>query len=339
MSTEPVFALLLPEHLPSRHEVCDYVRRDLRGLPPVAATATGAGDMRALRMLRQLLAAVPVPADAREADSGPSGSSGSSGNRDNDAAFGIIRMDGNRPQLLMHSVLAVYEAVLDDMVRNGTGLSLPEWRRLRDGLNALLGYIADFDVTGPVNSYPPVAAGRCPQPPDVLRRWVRGHHLFMVIMQGLALALAELEEAARRARGAETAQALDLAVMLMQSSESALRFAADFEPDEYSDVVRPTMMPPAAPPGLSGLHWRDHEYLLLRLARVRHVLAASEPALVSLRQRFRAAYEAVYDAHSLVCARFGGDSARSLLMTEKSKQTAVGVLSHYKRARLQNIPD
>jgi len=61
--------------------------------------------------------------------------------------------------------------------------------------------------------------------------------------------------------------------------------------------------------------------------------------LLPLRARFRAAYSAVYDAHRLVCARFVGEEATSLLMTPKSKQSAVGVLARYQRVRLQHIPE
>jgi hypothetical protein len=264
---------------------------------------------------------------------------GSAGNRDNDRVFDIVRVDGDRPWLLLRSVLLGYEMLLDDVVRCGTGLDQDQWAALRGGFAALLDYLCGPGPVAQAVEYHAVPARADGDPVAALRRWVRGHRLFMVLIQGLVLVAGEVADGLRRDEAAAAEAALELAVVLMQACAAALRFASDFGPDEYEDVVRPTLMPPAAPEGLSGLHWRDHEHMLARFAALRQPLAAAPEEFAPLRARFRAAYSAVYDDHRLVCARFVGEDATSLLMTPKSKQSAVGVLARYQRVRLQHIPE
>ncbi|MBT2400794.1 hypothetical protein [Streptomyces sp. ISL-100] len=336
MSGDPVFPLLRPERLPGRAEVQAYVSGNAPGVPAELADTLRADAAAALDALRAALITVPLPAGTAPVCDDP-GESG--GNRDNDQSFDIVRVDGERAAILLHSTLKGAELLLDDAVRSGTDLAPEHWRALRHGFAALLGHLAGFPTPSPGTDPGPGPRGADGLPSDALRRWVRGHRIFMVLIQGLVIAVDELTGAVARADTDQAAEALDLAVSLMRASEAALRFAGDFTPEEYEDLVRPTLMPPAAPPGLSGLHWRDHEYLVKRLAEARQLLAGVDPSLVPLRARFREAYAAAYDAHRFVCARFVGEDVGSLLMTPKSKKSAVGVLTQYKRVRLQHIPD
>ncbi|MFD8221343.1 hypothetical protein ACFV2U_48785 [Streptomyces sp. NPDC059697] len=336
MSGDPAFPLLRPERLPGRAKVQAYVSGSAPDLPAELAATVRADAAAALETLRAALITVPLPAGTAPVRDDP-GESG--GNRDNDQSFDIVRVDGERAAILLHSTLNGAELLLDDAVRSGTDLAAEHWRALRHGFAAMLGHLVGFPVPSPEADPGPGPRHADGLPRDALRRWVRGHRIFMVLIQGLVIAVDELTDAVDRAETDRAAESLDLAVSLMRASEAALRFAGDFTPEEYEDLVRPTLMPPAAPPGLSGLHWRDHEYLVKRLAEARQLLAAVDPSLVTLRARFREAYAAAYDAHRFVCARFVGDDVGSLLMTPKSKQSAVGVLTQYKRVRLQHIPD
>ncbi|KDA42836.1 hypothetical protein [Frankia sp. BMG5.23] len=335
MTAEPVFRLLRPEHLPSPAATRELM---LAAVPDVSATLAATlqeSEGTVLAAVREALALVPLPAGTVEG--GPDAAE-STGNRDNDGAFAIVRVDGDRHRLLVHTVLTGYEVLLDDVLRSGSGLDAAQWTRLREGFAALLAHLTGFDATV-LGGHRPVPLRAGAGSSDALRRWIRGHRIFMVYIQGLIVAVDELADAVKRAAADQAMTALELAVTLMLASESALRFAGDFTPEEYENLVRPTLTPPVAPAGLSGLHWRDHEYLIRRLAESGRLLAGLDPALVPLRARFREAYAATYDAHRFVCARFVGDEAGSLLMTPKSKQSAVGVLAHYKRVRLQQVPE
>lgn len=337
MTAEPTFHLLRPENLPSRAAVLAFARAAARGRSPAVPPAVWDGDDRvALAGVRAALTNGPARACLTVGGADPAESVG---NRDNDRVFDIVRVDGDRPWLLLRSVLMGYEMLLDDANRCGTGLTPAQWAALRGGVAALLGYLSEPDGVAIEGEYRVVSPRAGADPAAALRRWIRGHRLFMVLIQGLGLVAGELTDGLWRADVPGAAAALDLAVALMHACESALRFASDFTPDEYEGVVRPTLMPPAAPDGLSGLHWRDHEHMIERFAALRQPLAELPAELAPLRARFRAAYSAVYDAHRLVCARFVGEDAASLLMTSRSKQSAVGVLARYQRVRLQHIPD
>lgn len=48
-----------------------------------------------------------------------------------------------------------------------------------------------------------------------------------------------------------------------------LRFTADFAPEAYTGTVRPSMMPPAMPPGFSGVQGPDHRMLVRLYRRMR----------------------------------------------------------------------
>lgn len=336
MSADPTFSLLRPEQLPDRSEVQTYVSSRTPDLPATLAATVQGDASAALKALRAALITVPLPAGTAPVRDDPGESAG---NRDNDQSFDIVRVDGERAAILLHSTLNGAELLLDDALRSGTNLDTEHWRALQHGFAALIGHLAGFPVSSPEAGAGPGPRHADGRAHDALRRWVRGHRIFMVLIQGLVIAVNELTDAVAQTATDRAAESLDLALSLMRASEAALRFAGDFTPDEYEALVRPTLMPPAAPPGLSGLHWRDHEYMVKRLVEARQLLSEVDPSLVPLRARFREAYAAAYDAHRFVCARFVGEDVGSLLMTPKSKQSAVGVLTQYKRVRLQNIPD
>ncbi|BAL88454.1 hypothetical protein AMIS_32340 [Actinoplanes missouriensis 431] len=327
MTAEPLFHLLRPEHLPSPAAVAGYLRTRGGVLSPAIGHRD---DAQALDAVRAAVTAVPMAAGT--VVDGPDDAE-SAGNRDNDQAFGIVRVDGDRPALFVHTVLKGYEALLADTSEGGTDLTGEQWRTLREALGVMLEQPPQDRLA---QQWQPMPRRRDQPPSAALRRWVRGHRLFMVLIQGLVQASGELA-GQLRAGDRQPVAALERAILLMRASEVALRFAGDFSIADYDAVVRPTLMPPHSPPGMSGLHWRDHEHLIANLAAARDLLAGVDPALTEMRATFRRAYAEVYDAHRFVCARFVGEESASLLMA-KSKQSAVAVLDRYKQARLHNVP-
>src|SRR5204862_471760 len=83
---------------------------------------------------------------------------------------------------------------------------------------------------------------------DPLRRWRVGHHVFFALIQSLVVTFHWFSSAIAAADLDAAQAALELAATLMWGSAAAFRFAGDFPPEEYDEVVRPSMMPPNLAP-------------------------------------------------------------------------------------------
>jgi hypothetical protein len=171
---------------------------------------------------------------------------------------------------------------------------------------------------------------------DRLQRWIRGHHVFLIIIQGLILSLNCFESAQLSHQAGTSASSLQLATLLMEGANAALHYAADFPAVDYDKSVRPTMMPPHVPAGMSGVLARDHRYLLQLLHGRRELFASLEPNLHREYQEFVAAFGGAYDAHKIVCAHFRGDERPSLLNTD-AQQTGVELLEELKHSRINSF--
>ncbi|WP_033325725.1 hypothetical protein [Streptomyces yerevanensis] len=258
-------------------------------------------------------------------------------NRDNDAAFGIERHSGDPAQLLRLALLHALEEVLDLTAASGTGLDEETWRELVDGFDVLLHWLAHPDRVLPADAaarVPAAPAQRVSTPMEGLKRWVRGHHVFMPFSQGCGLALASMSDAAQRGDEDAAVVGARVAIRTMRAARAALCFAGDATATQYQDEIRPTLMPPVAPPQMSGLRWRDHEYLVERLTAAGpawHWLAAR--GFEALLRDFLAALDGAYEAHKEVCAHFVGTASPSLLATARSHRPAVGVIEQFRQIR------
>jgi hypothetical protein len=283
----------------------------------------------AARAARAALAADPGPLvrdDPQE----------SAANRDNDLAFGIERHGGAALSLMVDAGLAALIGLLELTRRRGVGLTEVDWADLFAGFATVIGWPAD-PGTPPDRPAPALPNPRgTARPDDALRCWVCGHHVFMVFAQCGAMALRCLRSAVEAGDTAGARRAAEAATTMMRASRGALRFAGDSSNDEYVAEIRPTLMPPVAPPKMSGLHWRDHEALIDALAGA----GDAWPALADARlvAGFRDALDATYLAHRGVCEQFVGDSSPSLLARPGSSRSAVGVLAQFREQRLGLVP-
>lgn len=177
--------------------------------------------------------------------------------------------------------------------------------------------------------------------PDPLRRWVLGHQVFAVVTQGLvawfdALDAAMGGDAAQRP--AACARAMTRIADLYRVSAAAFRFAADFAPEVYRDVIRPSMHPPFVPDGFSGALSVDHAALVVRMRAMRDVLAAAGALCPAEQAAMSEALAHLYDDHRLVCERFTDAQAPSLRSGLASVQrAAVHVLDQFKTHRLSML--
>lgn len=295
-------------------------RTDVHALLDAAVlTRAGLGDLPGRRI------------DADPAESEP--------NRDNDVAFGIHRIDGPPLPLLVDAAVAALIGVLEPVVDVGSGIDERSWTDLVCGVDTLLDWCADPHVAPRPRPVPVPAPRGVPVSNSALRSWVRGHHLFMVLAQGCAMACACLGDHAACDDVDGALVAATVATRLMWASRGALRYAGDAAQPEYNAEIRPTLMPPVAPPKMSGLRWRDHEALV-------RALADSTKGWAWLAERddtplaeFRDALGATYDAHRGVCAHFVGEQSTSLLTNSSSSRSAVGVLDQFRRIRLAALPE
>lgn len=257
-------------------------------------------------------------------------------NRDNDVAFGIERHQGDCVALMINATLEAVIQVGELAERNGTSLSHSEWNDMMATAEAILQGIATPRAIPEASIlFQPAKAKAGEDSQDPLQRWVRGHLLFMVLCQGMNLSTQLLIGAARN-------QDLELAcaqanklIQLMDISRITLEFAADLSSQQYLSQIRPTLMPPIAPPKMSGINWRDH-VVMIRLMRQStpawHFIEQAKPALA---QRMRSVLAEVYAAHRGVCEKFVGEENTSLLAKENTTTAAGQVLEGLKMSRLK----
>nr|QCC21379.1 RenD [Candidatus Endohaliclona renieramycinifaciens]QCC21395.1 RenD [Candidatus Endohaliclona renieramycinifaciens]QCC21411.1 RenD [Candidatus Endohaliclona renieramycinifaciens]QCC21427.1 RenD [Candidatus Endohaliclona renieramycinifaciens] len=257
-------------------------------------------------------------------------------NRANDEAFNIKRVNGNPSYVLTYSTLQSYAGMLEDALDIGTSLSEVEWTKLN------LAYISIFDMLRggitPINSFKfstimpkKSRTYNNENERDGMRRWVCGHYVFMSIVQAMIVALNFFSSEVANDDIQASQLAIDRAILLMKGSESALKFTGDFSRRSYEQSVRPSLSPPKAPRGMSGVNWRDHEYLIKKVFRKLQPIFLNPPLEVKAKlYDFLDALKDAYDAHKLVCSFFVGNDKPSLL----SKKSAMNMLESYKQNRV-----
>lgn len=245
------------------------------------------------------------------------------GAHDNDVAFGIERIDVTGVPGLLHPLMLTIARTLADLRDAGTSLSEADWRDLDQALVVLVASPFDRAISGRASS---TAKPQGHGPGNAERRWVIGHHLFMVIAQGMALACARLTAAAKAVDAHEEERALVQLTALLRGSAAAFKYACDFSPEAYESTIRPSLSPPVAPEGMTGLNWRDHTHLMAKLRDARTLLADQGNERDVIRDQLRHAYTGMYGAHTNVCAHFVGVEESSLTISSTDR-SAVGTLN------------
>jgi hypothetical protein len=201
------------------------------------------------------------------------------------------------------------------------------------GFAALLGEIggiriAPVEQTARETFVPPPAL-------DPRHRWRVGHQIFATLTQGIIFALQEFERAIHELNMPQARDSLEIAADLLMASAAAFRFAADFPPAAYSDVIRPSMMPPHLGEGFSGVLSADHRQLVAVLLRTRPLMDDAAMRFAPQHQRLTTALNHVYDHHKFVCAEFDGAVKPSLRCPDSSALPGVEQLHRFQRARVR----
>ena len=148
-----------------------------------------------------------------------------------------------------------------------------------------------------------------------VRRWKGGHHAFHVLLVAMNTRLDQASELLDRGEYDAAAPLLDELSGLYRAATALMRYASDFRAADYETLVRPSMMPPFASPGFSGLANQDHAIMLDRMARLRTAVSRDEDASARVKAaggRLTAAQKDNRASHMLVCRRFVPDG-QSLL--------------------------
>jgi hypothetical protein len=246
-----------------------------------------------------------------------------------DQFFRIRRVAGPKSAVFLHSILAAaslfHAAMSAEPARHGC------YAPVGAGFAALLGYLAGV-ATAPIDlAAAPVPVGTSSCEPVV--RWVVGHQIFATLTQGLLMALREFEAAMQASDAVAVDKALVLSGDLLLASAASFRFACDFAPGAYRDVIRPSMMPPHVGEGFSGLLSDDHRCLVQVMSRLHPMMAEAAAQFPAGHARLTGAFQCVYADHKVICARFGGAEAPSLRAPTCSHLSGVEQLDNYERAR------
>jgi hypothetical protein len=326
--------LLAPEDLPRGWNKFD----GMRGCAPSAVSALLAARFendKTQHLLDLLKATVPQSMVAIVHDRPAADRAGSN---DHDQYCRVVRVRGDAHGIFVNGVAQVYLGLIEDFTRERSSVPLEGRARLYTAIESILS-AATGRADGKGGAVAFDAAVRDARPIDSLRRWIRGHQVFLVITQGLIIACHQLGAALAAARRDVVDQAFERTAELLNGAAFAFRFTGDFAIADYEGVVRPSMMPPVAPAGMSGLLSSDHAHLVKLMSTLKPQLATLDPLCLPAYRRFREALAGAYDAHRFVCERFSGGEKPSLLTALKTEMAAVEVLDRFKRSRLGMLPD
>lgn len=174
---------------------------------------------------------------------------------------------------------------------------------------------------------------------DPYKRWMLGHHLFFVLIQGLILAHRDLLHALETNDHQTALSAFNVATNLFWGSTAAFRFGTDYSAEEYEAIVRPTMGPPNYSAGFSDLQSVDHATLLMLMSKLTPYFKTLCPELRTAYQGYLSALHAVYENHAFVCERFVGDKGASLLQKnqrdEECASAAQSIRTVYKKRTMK----
>ncbi len=302
-------------------------------LRPARLAAIGIGGPATLESrataCRNLVVAAGAAGAAHGEDPQEVGEVRADGALDNDRAFGIRRVTPTSASVVLVGWFLTLGRFLDDLALYGTSLDPREQHQLERGVACCGTLIAGTDPGDlHIASKPWPSTG--PEP-DAERRWVIGHHLFMILAQGLGLAAAHVRHGADTDNTASLRIGLNALTTLLDGAAAAFHYTCDFAVSDYEEIIRPSLSPPVAPEGMSGLNWRDHVHLMATLAPLRGQLSPRGDDLDTTRLRLRAAYHRMYAAHIHVCQHFVGTQEPSL--TRGSSNSAVTVLERLRRGR------
>jgi hypothetical protein len=168
--------------------------------------------------------------------------------------------------------------------------------------------------------------------------WEGFHWLFFVDVQGLIICLRRFENQLAAGNLSEAEVELGTATKLMLASGAAMELAGSFSRKEYENQIIPTMTPPQVrSDNFSGLMSWDHALLIKIWKRLSPVFQSLPVELHAQHNQFVNACVTLFQSHTAVCSRFGGNEKGSLRC---NKSSAVSKLENFADNRLKLLdPD
>jgi hypothetical protein len=167
---------------------------------------------------------------------------------------------------------------------------------------------------------------------EALYRWKLGHHVFHVILIGMNHYIEKCRLALSQGHEEHLLGHLRTLAGLYDAATASMAYAADFASSEYTDYIRPSMMPPFVPPGFSGELNREHNKMIAALTELRtDIRRRYGQHLPSWPDDLRDAWKKVASSqsrnrrnHALVCRKFVPEGG-SLLQQFYDSKDSLGV--------------
>jgi hypothetical protein len=331
------FPLPPPDRVPAAPELRLHIDASLRAsMADYALRAETLSHAEAIPVLRALHAQLPacdaiVPNHQAPAPRGAAGRLLADESA-HDRYFHVRRISNPKSTDFVRGAVMAASVFHTEMSENYGPADARRFEAVGLGLAALLGQIGGTRIA-PVEQ---TATGTLGPPPafDPRHRWIVGHQIFATLTQGIIFALQEFESAIHESNTPHARDSFELGADLLMASAAAFRFAADFPPSAYSDVIRPSMTAPHVGEGFSGLLSADHRQLVALLLRIRPLMGDAAIRFPPQHQRVTVALNHVYDHHKFVCAEFDGAKKPSLRCPINSTLTGVEQLHRFQRARV-----
>jgi hypothetical protein len=286
-----------------------------------------ADNVDAAAALDSALQWLPIPADC------PVAEKISRDDNAHDEYFGIQRAAGPATDLFVASVLRANLILYEDSWLSPFTLAPEKLNCLDSALSALI--LWTLTPRSDAGIQPRIARWKSQDGPHhSMTRWIRGHQIFAALTQGLTAVFTDLRAALQQADDHRAAQAVHLAVLLLNGSAVSLEFTGDFPAADYTQIIRPSMTPPLVPDTFSGLLSVDHRFFIQLLRDMKPLLDSMADHPDGRHQRIASAVASVYDSHRFVCDRLVG-KCPSLMMASGSKKSGAEQIEKFKHLRLK----
>jgi hypothetical protein len=157
-------------------------------------------------------------------------------------------------------------------------------------------------------------------------------------MQLLTISFKRLDSSVRAGELDRAEGYLRIATTACWGSAWLLTYTGDFSKAEYDTQIVPTMKPPhMSIPDFSALMSLDHSHLVRLIQEMRPTLGALPSRLQPAFRDLVRAYDAMMQAHFILCDRLGGSERPSIRMAEKSTKPSTEILAEIMRKRLEAL--
>lgn len=151
---------------------------------------------------------------------------------------------------------------------------------------------------------------------DAVRRWKLGHQVFHLELIVMNTTIVALHDACRERRWTDADRMLRDLALLYDAATASMKYAADFPPHAYRELIRPSMDEPFLSPGFSGTLNGDHGQMLALLRELRALLRDHRRegilpvTTAEAAKRLWSAQARNRRHHMLICEKFvpGGES-------------------------------